>query len=308
MSNVEEISSVGVSLLPFEREHDDDSSFGFHFKVGQMYREKGYHLRPTTEQEARERGEKHWNGVAISAVHIDRKDSEIAITTAPMRYLIRQAYVDVLKNWPATKRSPILFSNMTPRVLGLSLLLPTKVKDQYGIIAQVKGFAVNEGKIHAAAVAGGLEPKSFYRPDPAFSVFPLRRGLKTEALEEIGMSSDFFSNVKFRYQVNQPETGFVSIAAVPKKLTNLPEILDGFNDYASSLDPYKKPEVAGLAFLPFDKSGFELSGIDCYVLDADKNLVQQSRDITSENFHPYTKAFHEYFSKKNIGRFLEGLQ
>lgn len=166
------IADVCVSRIPYERTYDDPTIDN---RVRKMYIKKGYGKRPKTPEEAKAIGQTNYNGLSSSFPSIRTYGSNrivVAVDIMPTRYLIGQAMRDLVKEEQLSLEDILA---MSPNMAGVSIIVPVKYKNEYCIIAQVKGKALGSGQVHGAAAAGNVSGKYVMEKGN-----PLIRSLKDE--------------------------------------------------------------------------------------------------------------------------------
>ena len=264
---IDNISEIKLNVITYERRYDSDGDLAIHPAIREVYDKKGYTLAPKSPEEAKERGVKHWNGLATSipriSVYRDHPDSEaiVAADIAPTRYLIGQALRDIIKEKPDLAVEKM--TAMNPRIANVSLIAPIKVGNRYHLLSQIKGKALDSGMIHAALVAGGVEEKHLHTANPLISA------LKTECTEELGIDLSYFESTSHAFMMDEPEYGYVNFASIARN-TKLDEVLNAYE--ADSKRKLSKEQlevmalsfipIAGLALTPLEKGNLE--NLICY--------------------------------------------
>lgn len=300
---IKNISEVKLNIIPAERRFDSEGDLAVHPLVAEKYLEKRYDTRPKTEEQAKARGERDFNGLVsscprISSYHINPGNLVIA-DVAPTRYLIGQALRDLTKEG---KYLPNVSPQMSPDMVGVSLVVPVKINGQYFLISQIKGKALGSGEVHTGLVAGNVDGKYLSQEDP-FVV-----ALKNECSEEVGLNLSSLDRTAALYMVDERETGQVNFAYVARNV-DAQQMLHSYDQSVrDKLAHGKALEVMALTAVPLGGSqlekletgSFGLKGITTYHPTAN-GLVERVED---RGVRPYTQATLDYLAKPENVQFL----
>ncbi len=300
---VKNIETLMLNVLPMERTPTSKGDLAIHPFVAAKYREKGYDTKPTSPTEADARGEKSFNGLMSSLPAIRVYPSEgntvIVADIAPTRYLIGEALRDLAKSGIYTSED---IKEMSPNMVGVSLVVPVKIKSQYFLLSQIKGKALGSGQIHAALVAGNIDAEYLQYENP------LTIALQKESSEELGMDLSSLDPTSIVYIVDEKETGQINFAYVAKNANAIniltayernvtPKILKGEELEVMAL---AKLPVAGIALVHLSDGSSGLKDVLCYHPTA-QGLTKVVED---RGVRPYTQATIDYLSKPENVKFL----
>jgi hypothetical protein len=299
--SITHIEDIQLTILPFERTHESET---LHQRVREMYKQKGYELKPRSAAEADARGERSFNGLVSSFPRITTYNTGrgmfVTADIAPTRYLIGQAMRDVVASeQPATETIRAL----SPDMANVSLIAPVKHQGDYFLLAQIKGKALGSGQVHTGIVAGNVDDKYLTYPDPLLAT------LQNECSEELGIDLSYLKSTSFTFMIDERETGQVNFASVAQGV-DLTTILDAYEattkrklarGEALEVMALTRLPIAGIALVPLEGTP-TLTNIDCYVPTAEGlKAVPESRGV-----RPYTEATVAYLqSKQNVHTLLE---
>ncbi len=281
---IENIKETRLVKIAEERTHE---SGDIHPLVRDMYVEKAYLQKPN-------------NGLMSSFPKIEVEETSdgavVIATIAPTRYLIGEAMRDVMKKGTATLD---MVPQLSPDMANVSVVCPVKVDGGYALVAQIKGEKVlGGGAIHAGISAGNIDGK-YVREDAD----PMIRALKKEILGELGIDASALEPSAFAYMVDERETGQVNFAAVAQG-QNLSQILEAFGRITTPKMFDGKPEVEGLAIIPFGAQLGASGKLEtlCYI-PGKQGLTKhrQEREV-----RPYTQAWLNHLARpENQKKLLE---
>jgi hypothetical protein len=301
VENIDEIKHV---VLPFERRFDSQGDLALDNKVSEMYQKKQYHLMPKTDEEARARGAKNFNGLMTSAVelhsYIQDGQTIVSVTLAPTRYMVGQAFRDCVKEGHYASDE---IQTASPDMANVSLIVPIKMNGSYYLLSQIKGKALGSGELHTGLVAGNVDAKYLSAPNPFIAT------LQNECSEELGLNLSYMDSTSFIYLVNERETGQINFASVARN-ADVNKILQAYESMTKQkLQKNEDLEVmalanlpiAGLALTPLEGGSPEVKGVICYKPSKD-GLVTIVED---RKVRPYTAATVDYMKKSDQNqRFL----
>jgi hypothetical protein len=298
---IENIDELKHTVLPFERRFDSTGDLALDGKVSEMYQKKQYHLLPKTDEEAKARGLKNFNGLVSSAVelhpYIQDGQTIVAVTLAPSRYMIGQAFRDCVKEGMYT---PDEIQKASPDMTGVSLIVPVKMNGQYFLLSQIKGKALGSGEIHTGLVAGNVDQKYHSAQNPFIAT------LQNECSEELGIDLSHIDSTSFIFLVDERETGQINFASVARN-ADINKILGAYeamtkkklqNNEALEVMALTNLPIAGLALIPLEDGALGVKGIKCYK-PTNQGLVETIED---RKVRPYTAATVDYLgrSDKNV--------
>lgn len=274
--------------------------------VTAMYREKGYDDRPKTAEEATARGLRDHNGLAVTAQELATKRIEhgdrLVLKLAPTRYLVRQAMADYVLEHEVTDHD--LLGQLSPRIMGVSVLAPVRIKGEYFLVGQVKGKALGSGDIHFGYVAGGVRANDLKQDDP------LSAALKHQVKDESGIDRDALNLTSFKYIVDERETGQINAGAVATGF-DFAYALAKFEEQSKArlaesksleVNGFAPVRVQGLSIIPMERGQAGLADITCYL--AGPNGIEQKNE--NRGIRPYSEAWVGHFAdQRNITRFLQ---
>ena len=289
--NIANIDDLRVVCVPYERTHDHHT---IDQRVAETYTANDYHNKPKTLEEARAKGQTHFNGLSSSFTDIRTYQTPSGIFVAadimPTRYLIGQAMRDYMKAHPELLTE--IIEATSPNMAGVSVIVPTKYKGQYVIIAQVKGKALGSGQIHGAAVAGNVKGKYVLEENR-----PLIRSLQDECSEELGLNLRFLNSTAFTLWFGEEETGQMNVACVARNVA-ADTVLETYERSAQNKE-YEKREVKGLALIPVENPKSILDSIEVFLPGKEPGWTTEKREL-----RPYTHALLEYLVEKENQSFL----
>ena len=164
---IKNISEIKLTVIPAERRFDSLGDLAVHPLVAAKYIDRNYDAKPKTEEEAISRGERDFIGLVSSCSRISSYPFNfgnfVIADVAPTRYLIGQALRDLTKEG---KYQPNVSPQMSPDMVGVSLVVPVKINGQYFLMSQIKGKALGSGEVHTGLVAGNVDGKYLSKEDP----------------------------------------------------------------------------------------------------------------------------------------------
>ncbi len=299
---IENISEVRLTIIPTERRFDSQGDLGVHSLVSSKYVEKGYDQKPKTEEEAKARAERDFNGLVssspkISAYPINHANLVVA-DIAPTRYLIGQALRDLTKEG---KYQPNIFPQMSPDMVGVSLVVPVKIKGDYFLLSQIKGKALGSGEVHTGLVAGNVDGKYLSTEDPFVAT------LRNECSEEVGLDLSTLDRTAALYLVDERETGQVNFAYLARNADAQQMIHSYDRIVREKLAAGEALEVMALTAVPIgaylekqESGALGLRGITVYH-PTPNGLAEKVED---RGVRPYTQATLDYLTKPENVKFL----
>ena len=303
---IENIREVRLTVVPTERRFDSEGDLAVHPLVAAAYVEKGYNQKPKSAEEARERGEKGFNGLmsSFSRIAVIPEGAGVLVdaTIAPTRYLLGQALRDLEKEG---KYLPDVVPQMSPDMANVSLVVPVCVDGENFLVAQIKGKVLGSGEIHAGMVAGNVDARYLMESDPLVAT------LQSECSEEVGMDLSKLDPTSALYLVDERETGQVNIAYLARGADHA-AILHAYDMSVKTKLPAGQAlevmglaqlPVAGLALVPLEGGRNGLKGITCFFPAGDPSLGLVTT-VEDRGVRPYTTATLEYLSKPKNVRFL----
>jgi hypothetical protein len=295
---IENIDELKHTVLPFERRYDSQGDLALDEKVSEMYQRKQYHLLPKTSEEAKARGAKGFNGLMSSAVelhsYVQDGQTIVAVTLAPTRYMIGQAFRDCVKEG---RYAPSEIPTASTDMANVSLIAPVKMDGKYYLLSQIKGKALGSGELHTGLVAGNIDAKYLSYPNPLIAT------LQNECSEELGLDLSFIDSTSFIFLVDERETGQINFASVARN-ADISQILSSYeamtkrklqNNEALEVMALANLPIAGLALIPLEDNAPGVKGIKCYK-PTNQGLVETIED---RKVRPYTAATVDYLTKSN---------
>lgn len=270
---------------------NDEESFPVSKAVRDHYVARGFDKEPKSRAEADAANKRDFNGLAVGAISWAIDDRVLSLELAPVRYLFRAAYGELVEAGKFNFTEQGLYS---PAITGTAIVAPVIVDGRPYLLSQIKGKAVGSGEVHAGLVSGGIKGKALSRADP------LVETLRGETKEEIGLAVSKLRASDFCYFMDERETGHLSIYAVARGLV-LDDFLSQYEAITKNrLAHDKKPEVMGVANLPVQ--GLALTALDsnrdvmrCYFPSLNGlEIKEEPRDL-----RPPSVAWRKYLSDQN---------
>ncbi len=300
--SIDRISDVQVNRVASERTHLTEGAGSLDRRVRERYEKAGYHLAPKSKAEAQARGQRHFNGLMSSfprlAVYPSDNGATVSVDIMPTRYLVGQAARDVIS---AEQLSFEQAQEMSPRMANVSLLVPVRMNNQYGLLSQIKGDALGSGQLHAALAAGNVSAKYLH------SEHPLVTTLQHETSEEVGINLAQLDSTSFVFLIDEATTGQVNFASISQG-ADMDAILGAYEaSVRQKLGGQLSLEVAALAYLPIASLAFiplegtqGLADIETFVPTKDG---LESR-VRTTGIRPYTQAVVEFMRSPENRRYL----
>ncbi len=300
---IENISEIKLTVIPQERRFDSKCDLAVHPLVAAKYIERNYDAKPKTEEEALSRGERDFNGLVSSCARISNYPIDhgklVIADVAPTRYLIGQALRDVTKEG---KYQPNVSPQMSPDMVGVSLVVPVKINGQYFLMSQIKGKALGSGEVHTGLVAGNVDGKYLSQEDPFVAA------LQNECSEEVGLDLSSLDRTAALYMVDERETGQVNFAYLARNV-DAQQMLHSYDQSVrDKLAHGEALEVMALTAVPLggaqleklETGAFGLKGITTFH-PTPNGLMEKIED---RGIRPYTQATLDYLAKPENVRFL----
>ncbi len=282
------LSNLDAINLTFDSNERSASNETIHSAVDAMYSRQGYDCEPKNRQEADAQGKRDFNGLTMSVREhtIDSTARSVHFTLAPIRYLYRQAYADLLKASPLTYEDQ---GALSPNIFGTALIAPVLVDGKPYLLSQIKGKALGSGEVHAGLVAGGMKTSAASKPNPLLTT------LRAETKEELGLDLDRLDTTDFSYVMDERETGHLGVYAVLRQ-TDLNNILGKYEAATKQrFDESKEPEVMGVANLPVGGLALEAIGaatetMRCFIPSPEGLIIKEE----NRRLRPPSVAWREH--------------
>lgn len=242
------IEDIKINSIPLERTIDSDT---VDERVRSEFLKRRYQDLPRSKDEAKARGMSKWSGLMSSFPEIRTYKVSpgrviVSADILPTRYHIGEAFRDYYKDQEELGHplSQDTIERISPNMANAHVMVPTKWKGEYVLLAQIKGEALGRGEVHSSVVAGNVEAKHIYA-----GVDPLINSLKQECLEEVGLDLSYFNSTTWKYLINEQDTGQMAVVSIAREV-ELETVLHAYEANVRFKVGKEKLEVEGLVPLP----------------------------------------------------------